>query len=69
MNFDNEPSMSKIDDYNGNESPEKRMIINKILIGLLIVGAFYAGIRYLNSTVSDYNGTASKPGINTTKGY
>jgi hypothetical protein len=69
MNFDDEPSMNKIDDYNGNESEEKKSIINNILLGLLLVGAIYAGIRYANSTVSDYNGTPEKPGINTTKGY
>ena len=69
MNFDNEPSMSKIDDYNGNESPSKRKTINTIILGLLVLGAVYAGIRYANSSVSDYNGTPDKPGINTTKGY
>ena len=69
MNFDDEPSMNKIDDYNGNESEEKKSIINNVILGLLIVGAIYAGIRYANSTVSDYNGTPDKPGINTTKGY
>jgi len=69
MNFDDEPSMNKIDDYNGNESAEKKSIINNVLLGLLLVGAIYAGIRYANSTVSDYNGTPDKPGINTTKGY
>ena len=69
MNFDNEPSMSKIDDYNGNESAEKRSTINKIILSLLVVGAIYGGFRYAYSTVSDYNGTPDNPGINTTKGY
>jgi len=69
MNFDDEPSMNKIDDYNGNESEEKKSIINNVILGLLIVGAIYAGVRYMNSTVTDYNGTPSNPGINTTKGY
>jgi len=69
MNFDNEPSMDKIDDYNGNESDSKRKTINNIILGLLVVGAVYAGIRYTYSTVSDYNGTPNNPGINTTKGY
>jgi hypothetical protein len=69
MNFDNEPSMSKIDDYDGNESEEKRNIVNKIILGLLVIGAIYGVIRFTNNSVSDYNGTSQNPGINTTKGF
>lgn len=34
-----EPSLEKIDDYNGNESKEKRNIIRLIVVLLLVFGA------------------------------
>jgi hypothetical protein len=65
----NEPSLEQIDDYNGNESPEKRSTVNKIIIGLLLIGALYSGIRYFYSTPADYVGTPEKPGINTARNF
>jgi hypothetical protein len=63
MRLDNEPTLSQIDDYNGNESPEKRKLVRNIIIGLLVVGAIYAMIRYSFDTPSDYIGTPQNPGI------
>lgn len=65
-NFDNEPSLEKIDDYNGKESKEKKNTITKVVIILLIIGAVFA---YFKSTSvnDDYVGTPENPGINTTK--
>ncbi|HJE03827.1 MULTISPECIES: hypothetical protein [Arcobacteraceae] len=34
-----EPSLDKIDDYNGNESKQKRNTVRLIIILLLVVGA------------------------------
>ena len=64
-----EPTLNDMDDYNGNESPEKRSTINKIVIGLLILGAIYSVMKYNYSNVDDYVGTPEKPGLNTAKNY
>jgi len=63
MRLENEPTMNQIDDYDGKESPEKRKLVRSIIIGLLIVGAIYAMIRYSFDTPSDYVGTEQNPGI------
>ena len=36
-----EPSLEKIDDYNGNESKQKRNSVRLIVILLLALGAFF----------------------------
>ena len=41
-NFNNEPSLDKIDDYNGNESKQKRNTVRLIVIFCLVVGAVIA---------------------------
>jgi hypothetical protein len=69
LNMNGEPSLEQIDDYNGNESAEKRSTVNKIIIGLLLVGVVYAGIKYVYSTPSDYVGTPENPGINTARNF
>lgn len=40
-----EPSLEKIDDYNGNESKQKKNIVRLVVILLLIFGAV---LTYLN---------------------
>lgn len=67
MSLQGEPSLEQIDDYNNNESPEKRRTIRLVVIGILIVGAIYGVVKYNFSTPSDYIGTPENPGINTTK--
>ena len=42
-----EPSVEKIDDYNGNESKQKRNTVRLVIIFCLVVGGFLA---YLKST-------------------
>ena len=37
-----EPSLNKIDDYNGNESKQKRVIVRLVVIFCLIVGGILA---------------------------
>jgi hypothetical protein len=61
-----EPSLHKIDDYNGKESKEKKNIVRLVIVLCLVVGAF---VVYFKSTSvpADYVGTPEKPGINTTK--
>ncbi|RXJ81930.1 hypothetical protein [Arcobacter sp. F2176] len=67
-NMNNEPSLNKIDDYNGKESKSKRNTIRLVIIALLVFGCIYSFFRYENNQVNDYVGTPEKPGINTTKG-
>jgi hypothetical protein len=65
MKLEGEPTLAQIDDYNGNESPEKKRLIRNIIIGLIVVSALYAVVKFNFSTPSDYIGTAENPGINT----
>jgi len=65
--MNNEPQLEDIDDYNNNESPEKRKIIKLVIIVCLILGALFATIKYKYNVVDDYVGTPASPGINTTK--
>ena len=58
-----EPTLGQIDDYNGNESPEKRRLVWGIIIGLILIGAIYAVVKSNISTPSDYVGTTQHPGI------
>jgi hypothetical protein len=63
----NEPSMDKIDDYNDNESKEKRDTVKRVVILCLVVGAILVGLKFLYNTPSDYVGTPENPGINTAR--
>ena len=66
-NFNNgEPSLDKIDDYNGTESKQKRNIVRLVVLFCLLVGGFMTYAK-LTSTSSDYIGTVEQPGINTVK--
>jgi uncharacterized membrane protein YidH (DUF202 family) len=67
MHLQGEPSLEQIDDYNNNESPEKRRTIRLVIIGILVVGIIYALVKYNFSTPNDYIGTPENPGINTSK--
>lgn len=64
-----EPSLEEIDDYNNNESPQKRKTVILVVIFCLIVGLIFSILRDSNSEVKEYVGTPEKPGINTTKTY
>jgi len=61
----NEPSLDQIDDYNGNESVQKRKTINNVIILCLVMGAILVGIKIYTYDNSDYVGTKDKPGIQT----
>lgn len=65
----NEPSLEKIEDYNNNESKEKRRTVIAVVIFCLLVGAVFTYFKTSHSEVEEYVGTPEKPGINTTKGY
>jgi hypothetical protein len=64
---DNEPNMYEIDDYNNNESPEKRNTVRMIILGLILICAVFAALKLNMNSVDDYVGTPDKPGINTAR--
>jgi len=47
-----EPTLKTIEDYNGNESKDKRKTIWIVILSGLLIGAIY-GIISANSSVSD----------------
>ncbi len=61
--MNNEPTLEGIEDFDNNESPETRSIIKKVIVGLLVLGAFYAGVKIYFSDVSDKVDTTAKPAI------
>ncbi|MDY0052534.1 MAG: hypothetical protein RBR65_08330 [Aliarcobacter sp.] len=65
-NSDNEPSLNKIDDYNGNESKQKRNTVRLIVLFCLVVGGVIAYFK-TTSLPDDYIGTPDQPGISTNK--
>ena len=58
-----EPTLGQIDDYNGNESPQKRKLIWGIVAGLIAVSIAYAYVQANSSLPKDYIGTAQHPGL------
>lgn len=67
MKLEGEPSLEQIDDYDNNETPEKRRTVRLVIIGILVIGVIYALVKYNFSTPDDYIGTPENPGINTSK--
>ena len=47
-----EPSLEKIEDYDGKESNEKRLTVYIVILSGLLIGAIY-GIISANTAVSD----------------
>jgi len=66
MKLVNEPAMEYIDDYNNQESPQKRKMIRLIILGLVLFAGILSYIKMTNDTISDYIGTTENPGINVT---
>lgn len=65
----NEPRLEDIEDYNNNESPEKRKTVIKVVVFCLVVGVIFAALKMGYNDSGDYVGTEHNPGINTTKGF
>ena len=63
----NEPSLDQIDDYNDNESPEKRNTVIKVILFLLVVGVIFTTIKLTSTSDDPYVGTEQNPGISTLK--
>jgi hypothetical protein len=65
--MENEPTLNEIDDYNNNESDEKRNTVKLVVLFCIVVSISYGIFKYTNNSVDDYIGTKNQPGINTTK--
>lgn len=65
--MNNEPRVEDIEDYNNNETPKKRKIIELVILFLILISVVYGFIKFNYNSVDDYIGTTDKPGINTTK--
>ena len=63
----NEPSLDQIEDYNNNESPEKRNTVIKVIVFCLAVGAIFAALKVFYPSTDPYVGTEENPGITATK--
>jgi len=63
MKLDDEPAIQYIDDYNNQESPQKRKTVRLIILGLVLFSGLMTYIKLKNDTVSDYIGTVNNPGI------
>jgi len=66
MKLSNEPTMENIDDYNNQESAQKRKSIRLIIVGLVLLAGLLSYVKMTHNTVSDYIGTPDNPGINVT---
>jgi len=64
--MNDEPTLDQIDDYNNNESPQKRRTVRLVVLFLVVVGIAYGIVKYNNMQESDYIGTENQPGINIT---
>ena len=70
MNLKDEPTLESIDDYNNQESPQKRKTVRLIIIGLLAISAlYYAILKSYDTMPNDYIGTPENPGIISTKRF
>ncbi len=54
-----EPTLEEIDDFNGNESEEKRKTVYKVIMLCLAIGALYTAAKLTFNTVDDYIGPDS----------
>ncbi len=57
-----EPSLEKIDDYNGNESKQKRNTVRFVIIFCLIVGGIFTYMKN-NSTLNGQVNVQEQTGI------
>ncbi|MCF6244319.1 MAG: hypothetical protein L3J43_04730 [Sulfurovum sp.] len=57
-----EPTLEQLEDYNGNESKEKRLTVYIVILSGLLIGAIY-GLIASNTTVSDEIVTSTQTGI------
>lgn len=65
-NMDDELTLDKIDDYNGNESKDKKRTVIYVVLFCLLIGAILSFVKS-GSQVDDYVGTKEAPGINVNK--
>jgi hypothetical protein len=57
-----EPTLEQLEDYNGQESNEKRLTVYIVILSGLLIGAIY-GIIASNTSVSDVLVSSEQTGI------
>jgi len=62
-----EPTLEQIEDYNNQESTQKRKTVQLVIVGVLIIGAIYSFVKYQFNSVDDYIGTTTQPGVSSFK--
>lgn len=67
MKLTDEPTNAQIDDYNDNETPEKRKTVYLIIGALVLIGAVSFFLLKPSMIPSDYVGTTEEPGIVSTE--
>jgi hypothetical protein len=58
-----EPTLEGIEDFDNQESEEKRSIVKKVVVMLLLIGAFYTAAKIYFSDVSDRVDISSKAAV------
>lgn len=66
-----EPSLRDMDDYYGNESPQKRKMVNLIVLLLFLATIVYGGFKVYYDThmPSSFNPVLTQEEIIKTRGY
>ena len=62
--MDNEPSLNQIEDYNDNESPQKRRTVKIVVLFCIVVAVTYGYFKFNYGPTEEYVGTKDHPGIN-----
>ena len=65
--MENEPTLEQIEDYNDNESPQKRKTVKLVVLFCIVVSIAYGYFKFINSPTDEYVGTKEHPGINIIK--
>ncbi|MEA2018352.1 MAG: hypothetical protein U9N59_07880 [Campylobacterota bacterium] len=65
--MENEPTLEQIEDYNDNESPQKRKTVKLVVLFCIVVAVTYGYFKFTYSSTDEYVGTKENPGINIIK--
>ena len=66
-----EPTLRDIEDYDNHESPQKKRVVNLVVLGLFIFAMAYAGVKIYYDThmPSIFSPVHSQQQIEQTRGY
>jgi|GEM_PF-4815338 cytochrome c-type biogenesis protein CcmH/NrfG len=66
-----EPTLRDMDDYYNNESPQKKRIVNLVVLGLFLCALAYGGVKVYYDThmPSSFSPVLTQQEIQATRGY